>query len=150
MPVKKSKGRQKGILNGVQRHKLRSRPLVPYEFKDELSGKPALRFRKAIRKPAGLKRIATQWAERCFSLTSNICCTLCFTPFVKDARGNFAVASPWRRTINAVIMTLLCVTCVHKLVVTLMLFVNQDNTTTGNVLRDWFHAHAISVLRVTQ
>ena len=134
MPARKSKGYQKGIQNRVQRHKLRSRPPVPHEAEDEPTKHTALSLCKFIRSPAELKRLATLRAEQYFNLTSSISCILCFTPYLKDGNGRFRIATSWRRIIHVVIMFLLGITCVHKLVMTMMLFVMQNESTTVMVL----------------
>ena len=134
MPVRKSRSRRKGIQNGVQCHKLRSRPLDPHDTEVELTNHTAFSLREVIRRPAELKRLVTHRAEQCFNLTSTICCILCLTPYLKDNNGRFGVTKSWRRAIHVVIMSLLCITCIHKLAVTMILFVMQHDTTTVMVL----------------
>ena len=133
LPVRKSKSRRKGIEKGVQRHKVRSQPLVQRD-QDEHTEPTDLSLREVIRRPAELKHLATRRAEQYFNLTSSICCILCVTPYLKDDDGRFREATTLRRVIHAVIMSLLCITCIYKLVVTMMLFVMKNDTTTLIVL----------------
>ena len=125
MPVRKSQGLRRGIPNGVQRSKIRSQPLIYIEedWRDEHANSAGLSQSKARVASKILRALASQWAQTCcFDVTSSLCCTLCIVPFIKHDYGQFQVAPVWRRSINAMIMAVLFVTCMHKLVAATIAF----------------------------
>ena len=136
MPVRKSNGRRRGIQNGVQRHKLRSQPLneEDWEGTDANPTSEGQSRTGTLRSKNNVWILASHWAEKCFTVTSDLGCALCLVPLVKGDEGCFRVASLWRRCINAMTMTLLAVTCTHKLVATIMAFTIMPVGTIARVL----------------
>ena len=118
MPVRKSKGRRRGIRRGVQRNKLRS----PHLTEEGLEGTDAVRLPMMDSKSHVVRAFASKWAEKVFSRTSSLCCNLCLVPFVKGHNGCFELAPLWRRIIHYGIVALLLLTCVHKFVMTILAF----------------------------
>ena len=124
MRVRKSKGRRRGPQHGVQRNKILRRPLMREDWDDANDNNTAglgLSMTRLLQSKE-LRRLASQWAQKCFDVTSSLCCTLCLAPLVKAGLGGFRAASFWPRVIHYVIMALLVVTCVHKLGMTVMAF----------------------------
>ena len=121
MPVRKSRGRRRGIQHGVQRHKLRSQPLNSEDSEDTPTMPVSFSFSTAVLHPRNLRALARYWAQISFNTTSSFCCTFCLAPFTRDGTtGRFEVASFWRRVIHFIITVLLYVTCAHKLVMTVL------------------------------
>ena len=136
MPVRKSKGRRRGIQNGVQRHKLRSQPLAEDDWV-EIEANPTssnLYTVGLLKSKNNVWAVASHWAQKCFTVASSLGCTLCLVPLVKGDDGRFRVASLWRRSINGMIMALLAVTCGHKLVATILAFTTMPVGTIAKVL----------------
>ena len=161
MPVRKSRGRLRGIQRGVQRHKLRSQPLTEEDSEQTPAGSVGLSFSVEALEPRNLRALARHWAQLSFNTSSNICCTFCLSPLVKDGNGLFHVAPFWRRVIHSSVMVLLYVTCVHKLVATALAFTVMpvgtmasavsftgliSTTDYGDVRRIWFCVLAITLL----
>ena len=125
MPVKKSRGRQRGIPRGVLRHKLRSRPSSSHGPEGTCRTASSLYAANSDE----LKHVATQWAERCFNSTYHLCRILCLTPFVRnDDIRRFSVAAFWKRSAHVLALVFLFVTCLHKLIMTIVYFVGQYDT----------------------
>ena len=133
MPVRKSKGRRRGIPNGVQRHKLQSQALTVQRW-DANATDPSLSTVGQLKSTNGVVALGSRWAQKGFNMTSSLCCGLCLVPFMKSDDGRFRVASLWRRSINAMIMALLFVTCVHKLFATILVFTIMPVGTIAAVL----------------
>ena len=118
-----------GTQHGVQRNKIRSRPLTQEDWEDTGPNGPVVPNLSI----AG-RSLAGQWAQKCFQWTSDLCCTLCLAPFMKADHGIFRIASFRSRVIHSVLITLLTLTCLHKLVVTIMAFTILPIGTTASVL----------------
>ena len=118
MPVRKSKGRRRGIQNGVQRHKLRSKQLPEEELEDSIC--LLNRARKY------LNVVLFQLGPKSFQLASSMCCKFCLTPLIIDEDGRFRVAPFPRRFLNSILLACLGITCLHKMLATIMSFTVLD------------------------
>ena len=133
MPVGKTRGRRRGIKKGVERHKIGSQPFTEESSAETNTCDAHVSLSSAGRKLIKMRVLASQWAGKSFKVTSRLCCALCIVPFIRDKDGRFEVASAWRRSINAMIMALLFVTCVQKLVVNVMALTIMPVGTTATV-----------------
>ena len=65
--------------------------------------------------------MASVWAQQTFISIVNFCCKLCLVPFAQDYKnGRYETAPLWHKMISYAVLALLVLTCIHKLVMTMM------------------------------
>src|SRR4051794_29629366 len=99
MPIRRSKGRQRGIERGVQRHKIRGERSQPAHNNAA---------------SAGIEHLIRHWAESCCRTTTSLSQNLCIVPLVTGPDGRVSVAPLWRRGIHVTITLALGLSTVHK------------------------------------
>ena len=122
MPVRKSKGRRRGIPHGVQR-KLCIRAFSQRQLGGNQDDGPD-EVNLSTDQPGNfnddLRAVTSVWAEKAFVAIVNICSKLCLVPMVRGYNRRYETAPFWHKTISCTILTLLVLNCIHKFLTTIL------------------------------